>query len=444
MNFEERLEDARARRKIALAQKRAPRSELSLKSEQAMDDTPAPDATFVEESAQPSALVRTRPVIGGLSAAVGVFAAFAVIAERLNVMPQLHVFSASVSPQVHAEPPVAISEPSVSLSATASDAASFSSQALPEAGLPAAELRWSSLPPPGLEDASAEAAVRTVAVAPSRIAALSAPVQRAEVEAPQIAPLALPGMSTVPSRGGPATLISAALSAEPPKAKEPVPAFKRARPMDLRVFVPNLAPAGTMQDVQDRIVRSGYVVTDASDVPHSISQTQVRYYQRAYRDQAEALAEALGARPRDFSDRSGTATEGVVELWLAGDGAAPVAPLRSSVSRNVVAPASVAAKEREVRVLRTTRTQSEGGGLGALLGAVIGGGRDISAPNSGDRGPIGSPSISKPSGGAPATDAGGSGSKGNKGKGGSKGKGGGNGKGKGGDGGKGKDGKGKG
>lgn len=432
MDFEGRLEAARARRKIVLAQKKAARSDESTKHEQTTAETPAPPARFAEESARQPALVRARPVIGGLSAAAGVFASFAVIAERMNVMPPLQILSASVAPQVQAESPTAIAGPSVSLFAAASGAASISRQAVREVGLPAAELRLSSPLPPGPEVAWAEAATLTVADAPSRIAALSTPVQRSDAGAPQIDSPTLPGTFAAPPRAVPATLVSASLT-EPPKPGDPAPALRAARPMDLRIFVPNLAPVGTMQNVQDRIERSGFAATKASDVPYSISRTQVRYYQPAYREQAEALAEALGARARDFTDRLGTATEGVVELWLAGDGAAPASPMRASASRNVVRSGTVAASGPEVRVVRTTRTRPNGGGLGSFLGAMIGGIRDTPAPGSGDAGPVTvepratnspprtsgsvtSPST-EPSGGSSATDDGGSSSKGNRGNG---------------------------
>ncbi len=431
MDFEGRLEAARARRKIVLAQKRAAHSDVSPKPEQAMPETLAPTASFAEEPARQSALVRARPVIGGLSAVVGVFVSFAVIAERFNVLPPLQIFSASASPQVQAEPPAAIAEPSVGLSAVASSASSISREALREAALPSDEMRSSSPLPPGPEVAGAEAIMPRVAEAPSRIVAFFTPVRQSEAGPLQSDSYALPGTFAAPSDVVTPPSVSAAFATEPPMASDPVPALRAARLMDLRIFVPNLASAGTLQNVEDRVAKSGYAVTDASDVPYSISGTQVRYYQPAYREQAEDLARALGARARDFSDRSGAATEGVVELWLAGEGATRVAPTPAPVRSG-----------REVSGVRTTRTPPGGSGLGAFLGEVIGGGRNTPVPNPGGAGPVRSPAISKPSGGVTGTDVGSSSSKGNKDKGGGKGKGKGGSKGNGG--GKGKGGKGRG
>ena len=102
------------------------------------------------------------------------------------------------------------------------------------------------------------------------------------------------------------------------------------------------APVGVTSDRRawalERLSERGWPIEQAT-TPYTIGETHVRYYHRRDRAAAQDLAALLDAAARDFTNFSPPPEEGLLELWLGGEGAPPQEP---PVRTRVVAPPAVA------------------------------------------------------------------------------------------------------
>ncbi|MEM8959834.1 MAG: hypothetical protein AAGC86_18735, partial [Pseudomonadota bacterium] len=86
----------------------------------------------------------------------------------------------------------------------------------------------------------------------------------------------------------------------------------------LRVYAPSSLSNASIAPTLASLTALGVKVRSADRVDFRVRATQVRLYHEADRQGAIKIAEATGARLRDFTDYSPSPPFGTVELWLAG------------------------------------------------------------------------------------------------------------------------------
>ena len=106
---------------------------------------------------------------------------------------------------------------------------------------------------------------------------------------------------------------------------KPAPAVSTAPPprrraVDVVVHAPDRIEPDRRQSVLLRLTESDWPAERAVSSPYTISETHVRYYHLEDRAAAEELAEVFDAAARDFTSYSPSPDEGLLELWLAGQG----------------------------------------------------------------------------------------------------------------------------
>lgn len=195
------------------------------------------------------------------------------------------------------------------------------------------------LPAPGLRAAAGEAAF-TGPEAPVRV---SFTLPRAELPS-------LPGAGTVTrpdlpqaislpaALRQPAGVAPAAPPGDMPLATQDLsPPLVRAAPGDaftLAVHAPATVSDADIEAAATALSDLGIESLDPKSVDFTVSETNVRYYFAQDAETAGRVAEALGARLRDFTDYSPRPPQGTVELWLAGKGqAAPIAAAKPVKAR---------------------------------------------------------------------------------------------------------------
>ncbi|MGL4279763.1 MAG: hypothetical protein ACRCS0_05310, partial [Albidovulum sp.] len=127
----------------------------------------------------------------------------------------------------------------------------------------------------------------------------------------------------------------------------------------LIVHAPETLTEAEIATAADAFEAAGFGAITPKTVDVTIRETNVRFYAAEDKEVAARLAEALGARLRDFTDFSPKPPEGTVEVWLAGrgNGAAPkvsAKPAKTKKKRAAAAgPSQVQIlKDRLVRQLR--------------------------------------------------------------------------------------------
>lgn len=82
-----------------------------------------------------------------------------------------------------------------------------------------------------------------------------------------------------------------------------------------------------------RLGAAGVPVGAPSRVDFTVAESNVRYFHTADAEAAAAVAEAIGARLRDFTSFAPAPPDGTIEVWLAGRGASSAASARASTTR---------------------------------------------------------------------------------------------------------------
>lgn len=138
---------------------------------------------------------------------------------------------------------------------------------------------------------------------------------------------------------------------------------------DLRVtiLVPSTGNVEFANEIAQDVQNRGHELAAITPVNIKISERNVRFYHAGDRGEAERLADAYGARLRDFTSFRPTPADGTLEIWLVGERIA-----RSVATRPVrqVRPEPVAPVAPSPRVIIVQRSPSF---LDRLAGALGGG-----------------------------------------------------------------------
>lgn len=113
--------------------------------------------------------------------------------------------------------------------------------------------------------------------------------------------------------------------------------------IDIRLYLPSKAAETTAQAAALLLADAGFPAPRVGTVDLTIRENQVRFYHPADAGAAEAMALALGAKARDFTQSGSRPPDGIIEVWVAGDGAAATPARNRSVrqpgrSRDLRAP----------------------------------------------------------------------------------------------------------
>lgn len=142
--------------------------------------------------------------------------------------------------------------------------------------------------------------------------------------------IGLPASLTLPEAAAPAP-------GDRPLAPQSVP-FPVARPapvggITLVVHAPAALTDAELATAADAFAAAGFDTIEPKSVDLTIKQTNVRYFSPEDEPAAATIAEALGAKLRDFTDFSPQPPDGTVEIWLAGRGSAePAADMKPAKS----------------------------------------------------------------------------------------------------------------
>lgn len=155
--------------------------------------------------------------------------------------------------------------------------------------------------------------------------------------------IALPNPDTTP----PAPLAEVALPA--PGANYP--------DVQIAFWAPTATPDARVQEADDAIRAAGFDFGAPKRLDITITQDQVRYFQPEYRDAAEALAEAIGGRARDFTNYRPSPADGTIEIWLKGD-EPPAPPARVARAPAPRQPTRAQREQQELLQLRQRLLQT--------------------------------------------------------------------------------------
>ncbi|QJF51141.1 hypothetical protein [Roseobacter ponti] len=124
----------------------------------------------------------------------------------------------------------------------------------------------------------------------------------------------------------------------------------------LVTFAPDSVSDSSVEESLARLSETGFPLGALNRVSFRVSKTHVRYYHPDDAEVARAIATEFGGPARDFTNISGTAPIGRVELWMTGDSgrtAAPVQrPRQATTKRAQPAPSAAelrAAAEQRLR-----------------------------------------------------------------------------------------------
>ncbi len=142
------------------------------------------------------------------------------------------------------------------------------------------------------------------------------------------------------------TLLAAVTGPDAPVAGQGNPPAAPVPAGPVIVNAPESVGEAELAGLVEGLAAGGFVLSGPNRVDLPISESNVRFFHSADAAAAQALAERIGARLRDFTDFSPAPPAGTIEVWLAGRGNAPAAR-RASGQR------SMTAEERELDVLRS-------------------------------------------------------------------------------------------
>jgi len=131
-----------------------------------------------------------------------------------------------------------------------------------------------------------------------------------------------------------------------PQALPPAPGPRFSGPVVLNA--PETVDEADLAALVDALGAEGFVLAEPNRVDITISQSNVRFFHPEDAAAAAAVADALGADPRDFTAFSPAPPAGTIEVWLSGrgDGVAP------AKSRPTSGQGSMTAADRELNALR--------------------------------------------------------------------------------------------
>lgn len=92
--------------------------------------------------------------------------------------------------------------------------------------------------------------------------------------------------------------------------------------LDIRIFAPGTGGEDQLAATRQNLERAGFDVTQTGLVTFDVTISQVRFYSPSERAVAETIASRIGGIVRDFTGEPGAPIRGLVEVWLAGLGAA--------------------------------------------------------------------------------------------------------------------------
>lgn len=146
----------------------------------------------------------------------------------------------------------------------------------------------------------------------------------------------LPGRLAAPrASGGDAPLAAQPLPAAYSAPEAPVASAPAASlfPGPVILHAPESVADAALAEVVDRLGAAGVPVGDPSRVGFTVSESNVRYFHAADAEAAAAVAEAIGARLRDFTSFAPSPPDGTIEVWLAGTGSASTSAPRKATTR---------------------------------------------------------------------------------------------------------------
>ncbi|MEM1066540.1 MAG: hypothetical protein AAGJ74_13655 [Pseudomonadota bacterium] len=172
---------------------------------------------------------------------------------------------------------------------------------------------------------------------PSAITTLTAPAAQlaapeATLEAPaaeDLAALAAPGQSALPAAPETAQPEAALPAAIPPAARPwDTRGGDLATAQDLRIILTTSSAMSANQRAgfQAAIESFGFTISTAQEAGFRISENQVRFFHPEDINAAGALADAVGARVRDFTTFRPAPPPGTLEIYLNAEGLAPLQP----------------------------------------------------------------------------------------------------------------------
>lgn len=123
-----------------------------------------------------------------------------------------------------------------------------------------------------------------------------------------------------------------------------------------RLYAPNQLSEDAVAAVVADLKNTGHELSGTARVGYRVSQSNVRFYHQQDAAQAAALAEAAGALLRDFTGSNSKTPSGVVELYLAGEGAGPAPVKRTASSPSRSAPTNASVTRLRSQVLKKLRT----------------------------------------------------------------------------------------
>ncbi|CUH44818.1 hypothetical protein RUM4293_03724 [Ruegeria atlantica] len=115
-----------------------------------------------------------------------------------------------------------------------------------------------------------------------------------------------------------------------PPEPEPAPA---STVVAFRLYSPTNVPQSVVDSVVTNLTSTGHELSGQARVGFGITQSNVRFYHKQDEERAAALAKASGALLRDFTGANVKTPNGIIELWLAGEGSG-VAEAKRSTKRS--------------------------------------------------------------------------------------------------------------
>ncbi|MGI9390938.1 MAG: hypothetical protein ACR2O1_12840 [Boseongicola sp.] len=137
----------------------------------------------------------------------------------------------------------------------------------------------------------------------------------ATVELPPLMDVAWPALHT-----GAPTVLSITPPARPKAADIQVTAGSTIAGLDIVLHVPNGVRQTDAQNLTTAATKAGFEIRKIRPASFSISQTNVRYFYKSNEIAARKLASAIDGRLRDFTEFEPLPDPGVIEIWLEGRG----------------------------------------------------------------------------------------------------------------------------
>lgn len=319
MTLYDRLEDARERRKEALAGKVIDDAKPAAKSTTKPKSAPPP---------QPQASIKPAPIKPEEPASQRPPARrrllMWLIAALIVGGGLLFAYGPDGRPDA---PPIAVTSPE----AEQIDNAIAASEPTPVNPMPAAEspLQAPKTAAPGITQPAAPGRTPTLpsALEPYFLTWKPGPYSESAPDTPQFAldtddpgpPSVPPSMLNAAPPQRPDTL-TANTTEDSVAPEAPIPDSAR---FDIVLHFPNRVGLEEAEELAASAARAGFRIEKLRPAGFSISSTNVRYFHDEDREAASLLAEAVGGELRDFTNFRPPPATGVIEIYMAGRGTTP-------------------------------------------------------------------------------------------------------------------------